>query len=138
MLDDPTAPAIYRISGAPPYPLPYGPLPPDITLRQVTLRDRVTIATLVPFSSPHQAPHKLTSYLCELLNREIDKGDTYPMMEPMPLSSFGPYWFANFGAVMILGDLQSVEEVTQMEERGVDWAKAVSYTHLTLPTKRIV
>ncbi|TKA82120.1 hypothetical protein B0A55_01813 [Friedmanniomyces simplex] len=123
MLDDPTAPAIYRVSGAPPYPVPCGPLPPDIGLRQVTLRDRVTIATLVPFFSPQQAPYKLTAYLCELLNREIEKGDTYPMMTPMPLSSFGPYWFANFGAVMLLGDIQSVEEVTQMEERGVDWAK---------------
>lgn len=123
MLDDPTAPAIYRVSGESPYPLPFGPLPPDITLRQVTLRDRVTIATLVPFSSSSQVPYKLTSYLCELLNREIVKGDTYPMMEPLPLSSFGPYWFANFGAVMILGDIQSQEEVTQMEERGVDWPK---------------
>lgn len=123
MLDDPTAPAIYRVSGAPPYPLPYGPLPADIALRQVTLRDRVTIATLVPFSAPHQVPHRLTAYLCELLNREIDKGDTYPFIDPVPLSSFGMYWFANFGAVMILGDIQSMEEVTQMEERGVDWAK---------------
>ncbi|KAK5130805.1 hypothetical protein LTR08_001639 [Meristemomyces frigidus] len=123
MLDDPTAPAIYRVSGAPPYPSPYGPLPPDIGLRQVTLRDRSTTATLVPFSSPHQVPHKLTAYLCELLTREIEKGDTYPMMEGLPLSSFGPYWFANFGAVMLLGDIQSVEEVTYMEARGVDWAK---------------
>lgn len=123
MLDDPTAPAIYRISGEPPYPVPYGPLPPDIGLRQVTLRDRVTIATLVPFSSPHQVPHKLTAYLRELLNREIEKGDTYPMMDSMPLSSFGPYWFANFAAIMVLGDIQSVEEVTHMENRGVDWAK---------------
>lgn len=123
MLDDPTAPAIYRVSGEPPFPTPFGPLPPDIGLRQVTLRDRVTIATLVPFSSPHQVPHRLTAYLCELLNREIEKGDTYPMMEPMPLSSFGPYWFANFGAVMVMGDIQSVEEVGQMEDRGVDWAK---------------
>jgi GNAT superfamily N-acetyltransferase len=123
MLDDPTAPPLYRVSGAEPYPLPYGPLPPDISLRQVTLRDRVTIATLVPFSSPHQVPHKLTAYLCELLNGEIEKGDTYPMMDPMPLSTFGPYWFSNFGAVMLLGDVQSVGEVAQMEERGVDWAK---------------
>ncbi|KAK4549136.1 hypothetical protein LTR36_007593 [Oleoguttula mirabilis] len=123
MLDDPTAPAIYRISGAPPYPLPYGPLPPDIGLRQVTLRDRSTMATLVPFSSPHQVPPSLAAYLCELLNREIEKGDTYPMMAGLPLASFGPYWFANFGAVMLLGDIPSVEEVTHMEERGVDWAK---------------
>ncbi|KAF2481885.1 hypothetical protein BDY17DRAFT_299871 [Neohortaea acidophila] len=123
MLDDPTAPAIYRISGDAPYPMPYGPLPPEIAVRQVTLRDRVTIATLIPFSSPNEVPTKLTAYLCELLNREIDKGDTYPMMEPMPLSSFGPYWFANFGAIMIMGEVQSVEEVTQMEERGVEWAR---------------
>lgn len=123
MLDDPTAPAIYRVSGPEPYPMPFGPLSPEITVRQVTLRDRVTIATLIPFSSPTQVPPKLTAYLCELLNREIEKGDTYPMMEPMPLSSFGPYWFSNFGATMIMGDLQSLEEVTQMEERGADWSR---------------
>jgi len=91
--------------------------------RQVTLRDRVTIATLLPFSSPTQVPHQLTAYLCALLNREIEKGDTYPMMEPMSLSAFGPYWFANFGAVMLLGDIASVAELARMEERGVDWAK---------------
>lgn len=123
MLDDPTAPAIYRVSGQPPFPIPFGPLPQDIIPRQVTLRDRVTTATLVPFSSPQQVPPHLAAYLCELLNREIEKGDTYPMMEPMPMSSFAPYWFANFGAVMIVGDIQAVEEVAQMEERGADWTK---------------
>jgi len=123
MLDDPTAPAIYRVSGEPPYPLPYGPLPPDVAPKQVTLRDRVTTATLVPFSSPGQVPPRLTAYLCELLGREIEKGDTYPMVEPMPQTSFGPYWFANFGAVMVVGDIQSPEEVSEMEARGADWNK---------------
>lgn len=123
MLDDPTAPAIYRVSGQPPFPIPFGPLPQDIVPRQVTLRDRVTTATLVPFSSPTQVPPHLSAYLCELLNHEIEKGDTYPMMEPMPMSSFAPYWFANFGAVMIVGDIQQVEEVAAMEERGADWTK---------------
>lgn len=123
MLDDPTAPAIYRVSGEPPYPIPYGPLPPDIAPKQVILRDRVTTATLVPFSSPAQVPPRLTAYLCELLGREIEKGDTYPMVEPMPQTSFGPYWFANFGAVMVVGDIQSPEEVTDMEARGADWSK---------------
>lgn len=33
------------------------------------------------------------------------------------------YWFANFGAAMILGEIDSVEDVTLMEERGVDWTK---------------
>lgn len=123
MLDDPTAPAIYRVSGQPPFPLPFGPLPQDIQPRQVTLRDRVTTATLVPFSSPAQVPPNLAAYLCQLLNLEIEKGDTYPMMEPLPLSSFAPYWFANFGAVMLVGEIQATEEVMQMEERGVDWTK---------------
>lgn len=85
--DDPTAPAIYRVSGDPPYPVPYGSLPHDITFRQVTLRDRITIATIIPFSSPHEVPPKLMAYLCDILNREIEKGDTYPMIEPLPLTS---------------------------------------------------
>ncbi|PPJ54693.1 hypothetical protein CBER1_06017 [Cercospora berteroae] len=123
MLDDPTSPAIYRVSGQPPFPEPYGPLPYEITPKQVTLRDRTTIATIVPFSSPGQVPPHLTAYLCELLNREIEKGDTYPMMDGLALSAFAPYWFANFGAIMVMGDISSPEEITRMEERGVDWAK---------------
>ena len=123
MLDYPTAPAIYRVSGESPYPVPFGPLPSDIAPKQVTLRDRITTATLVPFSSPDQAPPKLTSYLCDLLGREIEKGDTYPMMDALPFESFGPYWFANFAAIMIMGEINHVEEVTAMEEEGVDWNK---------------
>lgn len=123
MLDDPTAPAIYRVSGESPFPEPFGPLPDGITPRQILLRDRVTIATIVPFSSPNQVPPRLTAYLCELLNREIEKGDTYPMMDGLALSSFAPYWFANFGAIMIMGAIDTVEQVAAMEDRGVDWAK---------------
>ncbi|KAI5248418.1 hypothetical protein E4T42_05656 [Aureobasidium subglaciale] len=123
MLDDPTAPAIYRTSGDAPYPAPYAPLPDNIVPRQVTLRDRSTTATLVAFSSPDQVPKTLLHYLCALLNREIEKGDTYPMINELPLESFGPYWFANFGAVMLLGDVSNVEHVWQMEKESVDWSK---------------
>ena len=45
------------------------------------------------------------------------------MMVPMPLSSFGPYWFQNFGAVMLLGDIGSVEDVVRMEQRRTNWEK---------------
>lgn len=45
------------------------------------------------------------------------------MTDPMPLSSFGPYWFANFGAVMVLGDVGSIEELHTMEAQDVDWSK---------------
>ncbi|CAD0051252.1 unnamed protein product [Aureobasidium pullulans] len=123
MLDDPTAAVIYRTSGDGPYPTPYAPLPANIVPRQVTLRDRSTTATLLPFSSPDQVPKTLLHYLCALLNREIDKGDTYPMINELPLESFGPYWFANFGAVMLLGDVSNVEHVWQLEKEGIDWSK---------------
>ncbi|KAL8833249.1 MAG: hypothetical protein Q9170_004381 [Blastenia crenularia] len=124
MLDDPTAPVIYRTSGAPPYPTPSDPqIPPTITPRQVTLRDRITIASLIPFSSSNDVPHSLLNYLCSQLNLEIEKGDTYPMISPMPLSTFGPYWFQNFAAIMILGEVQSVEHVRSLEHNGVDWGQ---------------
>ncbi|CAK4022403.1 related to histone acetyltransferase Spt10 [Lecanosticta acicola] len=123
MLDDPNAPPMYRTSGQTPYPEQYGDLPPEVAPKQVTLRDRVTIATLVPFSSPLQVPARLMAYLCEMLNREIEKGDTLPMTETMGLSHFGNYWFSNFGAIMIMGDIQSTEEVAQMEARSVEWSK---------------
>ncbi|KAI9847277.1 MAG: hypothetical protein M1837_002863 [Sclerophora amabilis] len=120
VLDDPSAATIYRMSGAPPYPTPYDPqLPSQIYPRQVTLRDRITIATLIPFSSPHQLPPSLLAYLCDQLNREIELGDTYPMIDPMPLPAFGPYWFANFGAVMLLGKIDRASDVRDDK----DWTK---------------
>ncbi|KAL8766674.1 MAG: hypothetical protein Q9209_006604 [Squamulea sp. 1 TL-2023] len=123
-LDDPTAPNIYRTSGAPPYPTPSDPQIPDsISPRQVTLRDRITIASLIPFSNPDDVPHSLLNYLCSQLNREIEKGDTYPMISAMPLTTFGPYWFQNFAAIMILGEVQSIEEVVDLESKGTDWGE---------------
>ncbi|KAF1980958.1 zf-H2C2-domain-containing protein [Aulographum hederae CBS 113979] len=123
MLDDPTASVKYRQSGQHPYPGPNSPLPADILPRQLTLRDRVTTATLVPFSSVSQVPLGLLSYLCNLLNSEIEQGDTYPMIDPMPLEAFGPYWVSNFAAVMLLGEVSGPEEVRKMEADGCDWSK---------------
>ncbi|KAK4691045.1 hypothetical protein P7C71_g5875, partial [Lecanoromycetidae sp. Uapishka_2] len=62
MLEDPTAPAIYRVSGVPPYPTPTDPQIPD------SIRPR-----------------------------------------------------QNFGAIMLLGEVSSVEDVVRMEENGVKW-----------------
>src|ERR1700761_3195980 len=114
MLDDPHSPVIFRASGESPFPRPDSGLPEDVVARHVTLRDRVTQTTLIPFSAPDQVPLSLLAYLCDQLNKEIEKGDTYPMIDPMPLLSFGPYWFANFGAVMLLGDIQDAEEVRRI------------------------
>ncbi|KAI9694221.1 MAG: hypothetical protein M1820_009120 [Bogoriella megaspora] len=131
MLEDPTAKTIYRTSGE--NGLPTGELPPEIVPRQVTLRDRITTATLLPFSSPSQVPPALLSYLCTLLNREIEKGDTYPMLDPLPLETFGRYWFANFGAIMLLGEIGGPDEVLQIETNGCDWEKQCLGTFYVKP-----
>lgn len=124
MIDDPTAPVIYRASGAGPYPTANNPqIPSSIFPRPVTLRDRVTVATLVPFFSPSQVPSRLLTYLCDQLNKEIEGGDTYPMIEPLPYETFGSYWFGNFAAVMLLGDIGGIESVQSMENEGSDWGK---------------
>jgi RimJ/RimL family protein N-acetyltransferase len=123
MLDDPTAPVIIRTSGEVPYPAPGGPLPVGIAPIQVTLRDRVTTATIIPFSAPNQVPLTLLAYLCDQLGREIEKGDTYPMVEPLPLENFGPYWFGVFGAIVLLGEIQDGRELHEMARRGCDWER---------------
>ena len=124
MLDDPTAPTIYRTSGQGPYPTPDNTqIPSSIFPRAVTLRDRTTIATLIPFFTPNDVPERLLRLLCDNLNSEIENGDTYPMINPLPLETFGPYWFANFGAVMILGDIGGIEAVNDMDAEGADWNK---------------
>ncbi|OAQ66550.1 L-azetidine-2-carboxylic acid acetyltransferase [Pochonia chlamydosporia 170] len=120
VMDDPTSPTIYRVSGQPPFPDPSNPgLPDDIVPRQVTLRDRQTVATIVPFVSRHQLPASLLVYLCDQLNREIEGGDTYPMMEPFTVDGFADYWFQTFGAVMLMGNIDSAEDVMNSK----DWAK---------------
>lgn len=120
MVDDPVGPTIYRVSGQPPYPnAQTATLPTDILPRQVTLRDRQTVATIVPFASRDQIPASLAAYLCHQLNKEIEGGDTYPMLDSFTIEGFTNYWFQNFGAVMILGIVESAAEVVN----GEDWAK---------------
>jgi GNAT superfamily N-acetyltransferase len=98
------------------YPLALAP-------RQVTLRDRVTIATLVPFASAEEIPRPLLKYLSDQFNKEIEKGDTYAMTEPIPLTQFGRHWFSNFGVVMLLGDIESAEQTHAMDRAGANWTK---------------
>ena len=120
ILDDPDAPTIYRLSGDPPYPDPARPsVPPSVVPRHVTLRDRQTVATVVPFASRHQVPESLLRYLSDQFNKEIDGGDTYPMMEGMSTDKFASYWFQNFGAIMLLGNIESADEVVEDK----DWSR---------------
>lgn len=119
MLDDPLSPTIHRTSGSAPYPDPHNvQLPSGVHPRQVTLRDRVTTATIIPFTSQHQVPPSLLAYLSDQLSKEIENGDTYPMMDTMSADKFASYWFQNFGAIMLTGAYQSPNEVVE----GKNWA----------------
>lgn len=119
IIDDPSSPTIFRVTGEAPYPGPNSPLPANIQPRQVTLRDRQTVATIVPFASKDHVPPSLLLYLSDQLAKEIEKGDTYPMIDPMPHDKFASYWFQNFGAIMLLGSIEEPEDVVE----GKDWAK---------------
>lgn len=124
MLDDPNATPIWRISGDGPFPTAGNNLlPDDIFPRQVTLRDRLTMATLLPFSSAAEIPPRLLSYMADQLNREIEKGDTYPMVNSLPVSYFSSYWFQNFGAIMIIGEVLDGKDLFDMEINGADWSR---------------
>ena len=120
ILDDPASPTIFRVSGDPPYPDPAHPaVPHTIVPRHVMLRDRQTVATVVPFASRDEVPESLLHYLHDQFNKEIEGGDTYPMLEPMPVDKFAAYWFQNFGGIMLLGHIESAAQVVE----GQDWAK---------------
>jgi GNAT superfamily N-acetyltransferase len=121
MLDDPTSPTIYRVSGAPPYSTNTDrAIPPGVRPRSVTLRDRQSIATIIPFASHATVPRTLLAHLADQLNREIDGGDTYPMMDQMAEDFFAKYWFQNFGAIMLLGD---VDPRTLSADTQRDWTR---------------
>jgi hypothetical protein len=110
MLDDPTSPPIRRTHTA-----------PDFPPRHVTLRDGSTKATILPFTALSQIPPSLVAFLCSQLALEIEGGDTYPMVDALPLETFGPYWFSTFAAVMLLGEIQSAADVARMQD--ADWAQ---------------
>ncbi|KAI1822581.1 hypothetical protein F4861DRAFT_382925 [Xylaria intraflava] len=120
IMDDPSAPTIHRVSGALPYPDPKQPaLPTNIRPRHVTLRDRQTIATVVPFVSRDHVPSSLLRYLSDQFAKEIEGGDTYPMTDPMPFETFSAYWLQNFAGIMLLGQIDSPDEVVE----GKDWSQ---------------
>ncbi len=64
-------------------------------------------------------PRALIAFLHAQLAAEIERGDTYPMLDALPLEAFGPYWFGVLGAVMVRGDVGCVEDVVlEVGEKG--------------------
>lgn len=115
VLEDPASPTMHRITD----PTGTAALPADIQPRQVTLRDRQTVATVVPFSRRHQLPASLLVYLSDQLNKEIEGGDTYPMTNLFTPDTFSGYWFQDFGAVMLLGEVSGADAIAE----GKDWSR---------------
>ncbi|KAK8106601.1 acetyltransferase [Apiospora kogelbergensis] len=95
-------------------------LPLEMRPRQVILRDRQTVASIIPLVSKDQVPLTLLRCLSDRFAKEIDDGDTYPMLEPMSLDDFLSYWFQDFAAIMLLGNIKSPEDMTV---KGKDWSK---------------
>lgn len=93
-MDNPFSPTIYHVSSTAPFPDPSKPeLPPNIVPYKVTLRNRQTVATIVPFIFRDQVPASLLAYLSDQFVKKVESGNTYPIIDPMPLKRFGPYWF---------------------------------------------
>ncbi|KAK7204436.1 hypothetical protein BZA70DRAFT_280763 [Myxozyma melibiosi] len=90
-------------------------LPPDVAPCTFLLRDH-TPATVYPIINSSAVPIGLLAFLCDELNVEIERGETFPMLEPLPLDAFQSYWFSSFAAIMLLGDEPSI-----MDNR--DWSK---------------
>lgn len=70
---------------------------------QITLRDG-TKATLVPINDVSHAPDGLIDVVHQLLNSEIEAGDTYPQDTILTKEAFTNYYFSYFTAVLILGE----------------------------------
>jgi hypothetical protein len=113
MLDDPTSGIVRREDGKRGF-YPLTSTPESIVPRKIALKDG-TRATIVPFTSPSQVPLPLSNLLCSALNAEIALGDTYPMVDPMTPTFFHNYWFALFGAIMLLGDFDSPEQISKLD-----------------------
>ncbi|CCC12922.1 unnamed protein product [Sordaria macrospora k-hell] len=99
ILDDPSAGTIHRVSGAEPFPDPAHPSFPDtIVPRHVTLRDRTTVATVVPFASRHQVPDSLLHYLHD----------------------HSPILAQNFAGIMLLGEIKRPEDIVDNQNWPTD------------------
>ncbi|KAK6331801.1 hypothetical protein TWF718_002343 [Orbilia javanica] len=99
-LEDPTAPR-KQLSG----PTTVNFQPSKVLPLSKTLRDGTKILITPYINGYHGAPSRATvETLCEEMNGEIERGDTYPMDEFMSVEAFEGYWFGNFAAVVTVGE----------------------------------
>lgn len=79
------------------------PTPATLEPRTVFLKDHITNATIYPITSSAQLCDEIIETLWTEFNQELERGDTYPMEEPMTFEQYKNYWFGSFGVVMVQG-----------------------------------
>lgn len=107
--DDVTQPPHYRPQ------LDYNPVS-DIDRYTVLLKDGETTATIYPIHLVTELPPGLLAFLCDEFNMEIERGDTFPFFDTLHIETFQNYWFGSFTAVMVLGDLPTLQGARQWEK----------------------
>lgn len=82
----------------------------------VLLKDGETTLTIYPIHSVEELPPGLLAFLCDEFNMEVDRGDTFPFFDTLHIESFQNYWFGSFAAVMVLGDVPTLDRSKQWEK----------------------
>lgn len=82
----------------------------------VLLKDGETTATIYPIHSVEDLPEGLLAFLCDEINMEIERGETWQFFDPLDLQGFQNFWFSHFAGVMILGDSPTLEGPKQWEK----------------------
>ncbi|KAK9315496.1 hypothetical protein V1522DRAFT_354375 [Lipomyces starkeyi] len=81
---------------------------------------------------PGEHVDNVVRVLADLLNREIEGGQTYPQENPLTFNEFKTYWFAAFTAVMVL-DSPSRSPETFTFEDSYDRVLGTFYTKPNYP-----
>lgn len=92
------------------------PPPPHLDRYTVLLKDGETTATIYPIHSIGDLPEGLMAFLCDEINMEIERGETYQFFDPLDLEAFQNFWFSHFAGVMILGDSPTLDGPKQWEK----------------------
>lgn len=77
---------------------------PNLVPEEVALADG-TFATIFPIFSSDHLPLGLLARMCDEFNDELERGQTYPLENPLTMEEFLVYWLGDFTAVMLQGKL---------------------------------
>ncbi|KAK5961090.1 uncharacterized protein PWA37_001618 [Arxiozyma heterogenica] len=71
---------------------------------QFKLKNSDIVATAFPIFHYSCIPKKLLSLMHEEFNAEIERGDTYPQLDPLTLDEFCHYWVHSMCVILLQTD----------------------------------